>query len=308
VRIVITGATGLIGKAMCKQLKSNYEIVALSRNPESARLSLGPDIKIAQWDGRSCGQRAQYIDGAFAVINLAGDSIASGRWTSAKKQHILQSRINTAKAIADAIVSAKNKPHVLIQSSAIGYYGFANEAALDETSPPGEGFLADVCKQWELCARPVESVGTRCVIIRTGVVLSPDGGVLPRLTLPFKFFLGGYPGSGRQWVSWITLDDEVAAIRFLMENTQPSGAFNLTSPEPVTMKQLCKTIGRALKKPCWLPIPALALRLVFGKMADEMLLSGQRVLPHRLSEAGFKFAYPNIAEALENIFRKRGNL
>ncbi len=306
-RIVIAGATGLIGKAVCKQLNCAYEIVALSRNPEKAQLSLGSNAKIVQWDGCSCGQWTQYIEGAFAVINLAGDPIASGRWTSSKRQNILQSRINATKAIIDAIASIQNKPNVLIQASAIGYYGFGHRELVDEHTQPGSGFLADVCKKWEETAQSIEQSEVRCVIIRSGLVLSCHGGALPRLVTPFKFFLGGYPGNGTQWVSWITIDDEVAAIRFLVENSQLSGAFNLTSPNPVIMKQLCKTIGRIVQKPCWLPIHALALRPVLGKMADEMLLSGQRVLPNRLLEAGFKFAHPTIAEALEYIFGKRGN-
>jgi len=304
-RIIITGATGLIGKALCKQLHTNYEIVALSRNPQRAQSSLGSNAKIVHWDSCSCGQWTQYIDGALAVINLAGDPIASGRWTPEKKQRILQSRLNATKAIVDAIVSAKNKPHVLIQSSAIGYYGFEHQEALDETSLPGEGFLADVCKQWELQAKPVENAGTRCVIIRTGMVLSPDGGALPRLASPFKFFLGGYLGSGQQWVSWITIDDEVNAIKFLIENPRLSGAFNLTAPNPVKLKDLCRQIGRVLEKPCWLPIPALVLRLTFGKMTEETLMANQQVIPARLMKAEFNFAHPNIAEALECVIKKR---
>jgi uncharacterized protein len=304
-RIIITGATGLIGKALCKQLSSNYEITALSRNPERTQSSPGSNIKMVQWDGCSCGQWIQLVDGAFAVINLAGENIASGRWTKAKKQRILQSRLSPTKAIADAIESAKNKPGILIQASAAGYYGFGRQEVMDESTQPGSGFLADVCTQWEKAAKTVELSGVRCVIIRNGLVLSRDGGALPRLVTPFKFFLGGYPGTGSQWVSWITIDDEVAAIRFLMENSQLSGAFNLTSPDAVTMKQLCQTIGRILKKPCRLPIPALVLRLAFGKMADEILLFGQRVLPNRLLRAGFNFAHPEIAEALENVFKTR---
>jgi uncharacterized protein len=304
-RIIITGATGLIGKTLCARLHTNYEIVALSRNPQKAKSALGSDIKIVRWDTNSPGEWAQYIDNAFAVINLTGEPIASGRWTQAKKQHILQSRINSTKAIADAIESVKNKPSVLIQASAVGYYGFGRQEALDESTRPGSGFLADVCKQWEETAKAVERFGVRCAVIRSGLVLSRYGGALPRLAKPFKFFLGGYPGTGSQWVSWITIDDEIAAIRFLMENSQLSGAFNLTSPDAVTMKQLCQAIGRILKKTCWLPIPALALRLVFGKMADEMLLTGQRVLPNRLSRAGFSFAHPNIAEALEIVSKTK---
>ena len=303
-RIIVTGATGLIGNQLCARLHTNYEIVALTRNPQRAQLSLGPDVKTVQWDSSSGGQWAQYIDGAFAVVNLAGESIASGRWTSSKKQRILQSRLNTTNAIVEAIVSAKIKPNVLIQSSAIGYYGFRHQESLDETSLPGEGFLADVCKQWELQAKPVEKVGTRCIIIRTGMVLSPDGGALPRLAGSFKLFLGGYPGSGQQWVSWITIDDEVNAIKFLIESPGLGGAFNLTTPNPVRMKDLCRQIGRILKKPCRLPIPALALRLGFGKMADEILTAGQQVIPARLIKAGFSFAHPDIAGALEYVIKK----
>jgi uncharacterized protein (TIGR01777 family) len=175
---------------------------------------------------------------------------------------------------------------------------------MDENAQPGSGFLANVCTQWEETAKAVERFGVRYAIIRTGMVLSRDGGALPRIATPFKFFLGGYPGTGLQRVSWIAIDDEVAAIRFLMENSQLSGAYNLTSPNAVTMKQLCQTIGRTLKKPCWLPIPALALRLAFGKMADEILMASQQVIPARLIKAGFNFAYPNIAEALEYVIKK----
>jgi len=301
-RIVITGATGLIGKALCQRLISNYEIIALSRNPQKAQSILGPNVKVVQWGTSTLGEWDRHIDGAFGIINLAGEPIASGRWTPAKKQRILQSRLNTTKAIVNAIVSAKNKPGVLIQASAIGYYGFDRQEALDESSQPGEGFLADVCKRWEYQTKLVETAGTRCVIIRTGMVLSRSGGALPRLMMPFRFFLGGYPGSGRQQVSWITIDDEAAAIQFLIENPQLSGPFNLTAPNPVTIKELCETIGRILHRPCWLPIPALALRIIFGKMADEILLSGQRVISCRLLKAGFTFNCPCITEALEYIF------
>jgi uncharacterized protein (TIGR01777 family) len=304
-RIIITGATGLIGKALCAELHTNYEIVSLTRNPQNALSSLGPDVKIIQWNGRSNGQWTQCIDGAFAVINLAGENVASARWTSAKKQRILESRLNASSAIVDAIVSAKSKPNVLIQSSAVGYYGFNHQESLNETSPAGEGFLADVCRQWELQIKPAETAGTRCVIIRSGMVLSSQGGALPRIVRPFKFFLGGCPSSGRQWVSWITIDDEINAIKFLIENPGLCGVFNLTTPNPVRMKDLCEQIGRILKKPCLLPIPALALRLVFGKMADEILIADQRVIPARLIEAGFNFAFPDIADALEYVIKKR---
>jgi uncharacterized protein len=330
-RIIITGATGLIGKSLCKQLKSNYEIVAFSRNPEKAQSSLGPDITIAQWDGCSCGQWTHYIEGAFAVINLAGENIAAKRWTPEKKQQILESRLNAAKTIVEAIKSTQQKPTILIQASAVGFYGMSHQSSMPppawmreklasgesfsfnfefstESSTKGNGFLADVCEQWEQQAKSVESLGVRCVIIRTGIVLSKDGGALPGIVKPFKLFLGGFAGTGKQFVSWITIDDEVSAIRFLLENNELSGPFNLTAPNTITMKYFCKTIGKILKRPCWFRIPAIALRIVFGKMADETMLADQRVIPARLIKAGFKFAYPNIAEALENIFKKQENL
>jgi uncharacterized protein (TIGR01777 family) len=301
-RIVITGATGLIGSALCKKLYPDYEIIALARHPEKSRLS--QNVTVVQWDAKSPGRWTQHIEGADAVVNLAGESIASSRWTQAKMQRIIQSRLNATKAVVDAITSAKHKPAVLVQASATGFYGSRGDAEIDENAGKGTGFLADVCKQWEQAAKPVESVGTRLVIIRNGIVLSRDGGALPRMVQSFKFFLGGYPGNGRQGVSWISIDDEVTAILFLIENKQLSGVFNLTSPEPVTMKNLCKSIGLILKKTCWLKIPAVVLRIVLGKMADETLLCSQRVLPERLLQAGFTFARLKIEDALNEIFRK----
>jgi NAD dependent epimerase/dehydratase family enzyme len=324
-RAVITGATGLIGRALCEKLCRDYEIIALSRNPEKSRL--GQNVTVVQWDAKSQGEWARHIDGAYGVINLAGESIASGRWTPVKKQRILESRLNATNAIVEAISSAKQKPQVLIQASAIGFYGKSHQSSMPpeawmrekllsgksfhfhfefstESSTKGNGFLADVCEQWEQAAKPVEAVGTRLVIIRTGTVLSRDGGALPHMIKPFKIFLGGYPGSGQQWISWITIDDEVSAIRFLLENQGLSGSFNLIAPSTLTMKFFCQTIGRALKRPCWLKISALVLLTVLGKMADETILADQRVIPHRLLKAGFTFEHPNLTEALEHVLGK----
>jgi len=298
-RVVITGATGLIGKALCERLGGEYEIIALTRNTEKARRILGPDIKAVEWDGFSYGPWAQFIEGAYAIINLAGENVASGRWTRAKMGQIFQSRIDATKAIAEAITVAGQKPGVLIQASAIGFYG-CREEPVDETAGKGEGFLADVCEKWEQAG----AAEIRVVFIRTGLVLSRDGGVLLKMITPFKFFLGGYHGTRKQCVSWITIDDEVAAIKFLLESPRLSGAFNLATPNPVTMKEFARTIGQVLKRPCWLSIPALVLRLAAGKMADEMLLSGQRAIPNRLLKAGFKFAHPDINEALEYLIGK----
>ncbi len=301
-KVLITGATGFIGRALCKDLCKDYEIIALSRDMKRTLSMIGKYTKVIEWDGRTAGTWVSQTDGVFAIINLAGESIASGRWTQSKKAEILQSRLNTIKAIVNAIKQIKNKPSVVIQASAIGYYGNCGEEELTEKSPVGKGFLAEVCQNVELCAEPVSELGSRLVIIRTGVVLGKDGGALPRLIKPFKYFLGGYPGSGKQWFSWISLEDEVAAIRFLMENKLQQGVFNLTSPNPVTMKDFCRKLGWVLRRPSWTFVPGFVLRRIFGEMADEMIISGQKVIPEKLLNAGFQFKYSQLDNALKAIF------
>jgi hypothetical protein len=204
-----------------------------------------------------------------------------------------------------AIKLVNKKPAVVIQASAIGYYGPCKNKKLDETSPAGKGFLADVCQKTEIIAQQMDESGVRCVVIRTGVVLGNKGGALPGLMLPFRFFLGGHPGSGRQWFSWITLEDQVAAIKFLMENENLKGVFNLTSPKPVTMKRFCRKLGWTWRRPSWLFFPGFILKLALGEMANEMLLTGQRVYPKRLLDAGFEFKYPDVKEALKAIKANR---
>jgi len=301
-RVVITGATGFIGSQLCERLHKEYEVIALSRNSELAKKSIGHLTKIVQWDAKTPAGWKNEADGAHAIINLAGDNLASGRWNNLRKSRILQSRLDAINAIVEAIKQMRNKPKVVILASAIGYYGSRTDEQLDETSPPGEGFLANVCGSIENSAKKIESLGVRCVITRSGVVLGRDAGALPRLAKPFRFFLGGYLGSGRQWFSWISLKDELAAIKFLIENENLNGAFNLTAPQPVTMKEFCVTLGRILKRPCLIKVPGFALRLALGEMADEMLLSGQKVLPKRLLDAGFEFRFPVLEKALSAIY------
>ena len=302
-RVVITGATGFIGGALCKALHKDYEVIALSRDAGRAAKSVGDMANVIEWDGRTTGSWFQQANGAFAIINLAGENVASGRWNESKKAGILHSRLDSAKAVLDAIKQVDKKPAVVIQASAIGYYGPRSDEQLDETSTPGKGFLANVCRRIESSAEEIEGVGVRCVVIRTGVVLGRDGGAFARLVKPFRFYLGGYLGSGRQWFSWIHLDDEIAAIKFLLENEHLKGVFNLTAPQPVTMKEFCKILGKVLHRPAWLNVPAFAARLAFGEMADEMLLSGQKVLPKRLLNTGFDFKYTNVEQALNDITR-----
>jgi uncharacterized protein (TIGR01777 family) len=300
-RVVITGATGFIGRALCRELHKDYEVIALSRDASRAAGSVGDWAKVVEWDGRTTGSWLKQANGAFAIINLAGENVASGRWNESKKAGILHSRLDSARAVLEAIKQVDKKPTVVIQASAVGYYGPRRDEQLDETSAPGEGFLARVCERVEESVKKMESPGVRCVVIRTGVVLGRDGGALVKLAKPFRFYLGGHLGSGRQWFSWIGLEDEVAAIKFLMESASLVGVYNLTAPQPVTAKEFCVTLGKVLRRPSWLRVPGFAVRLALGEMADEMLLSGQRVLPKRLLATGFEFKYPNVEEALRAI-------
>ncbi|MFH1336384.1 MAG: TIGR01777 family oxidoreductase [Candidatus Zixiibacteriota bacterium] len=299
-RVIITGATGFIGKALVAELtKGNYEIVALTRNPKHK--STLNKISYIQWDAKNSNSWTDYVDGAYAIVNLAGENISAGRWTQKRKQAILQSRLNAGKAIVEAVKQVNRKPKVIVQASAIGYYGSRGDEALDESSSPGTGYLPEVAQKWELSTQEVESLGVRHVIIRTGIVLGKDGGALPRLIQPFRFFVGGPLGSGKQWFSWIHLKDEIRAIHFLMENENLNGAFNLTAPSPLAMKDFCKILGQVMHRPCWLKVPGFMLRLIMGEMAEALLLTGQRVQPKRLLEAGYQFLYPEAEPALQQI-------
>jgi len=300
-RVVITGASGFIGKTLCRELRKDYEVIALSRDASRAAASVGNWAKVVEWDGRTTANWVREADGAFAIINLAGENVAAGRWNESKKASILHSRLDSSRAVLEAIRKVNNKPAVVIQASAVGYYGSRRDEQLDEASMPGEGFLANVCQRVESFAEEIEHLGVRCVVIRTGIVLGRDGGALARLIKPFRFYIGGYLGSGRQWFSWISLEDEVSAIRFLMLNENLKGVFNLVAPQPVTMKGLCVILGKVLHRPAWLHVPGFAVRFALGEMAKEMLLSGQRVRPKRLLAAGFKFKYADVEKALNAI-------
>jgi uncharacterized protein (TIGR01777 family) len=299
-RVIITGATGFIGSALAKDLAhGGYEIVALSRNP-----GIKPEsnqITYIIWDAKNPDNWTDYVEGAYAIINLAGENISAGRWTKKRRRTILQSRLNAGKAVVEALKRATRKPRLLVQASAIGYYGSRGDEILDESSSSGSGYLPEVAQKWELSTKEVESLGVRHVIMRTGIVLGKDGGALPRLIQPFRFFVGGPLGSGKQWFSWIHLEDEIKAIRFLMENENSSGVFNLTAPAPQMMKDFCKILGRVMRRPSWVRVPGFMLRLVLGEMAQALLLTGQRVEPKRLLEAGYQFLYPEAQAALKQI-------
>jgi hypothetical protein len=253
---------------------------------------------VAGWDGQTANGHGALVSGARAVVNLAGENIGAGRWTRRRRQAILKSRLGAGAAVVRAIREAKFPPGVVIQASAVGYYGSRNGDPLPETAPPGRGFLAGVVRQWEDSTKYVEHLGIRRCVIRSGMVLGPDGGELPRLLRPFFLGMGGTLGLGRQWVSWVHMADEVRAIRFLIENDNLKGVFNLTAPRALQERDLARTIGNRLRRRAWLPMPGLALRLAYGRMAKETLLAGQRAEPRRLLDSGFSFAYPDAESAL----------
>lgn len=306
-RVIISGAAGFIGRALCRAMGNDYEIVALSRDATRSAGVIGEYAKVLEWDARTASVWDRQVEGAYAIINLAGENLADVRWTQSRKASIMQSRTNSASAIVDAVSGARSKPAVVIQASAVGYYGSRGGEQLTEDSGLGSGFLADVCRRTESMAARVERSGVRYVALRSGLVLAREGGVLPRFMKPFRFFLGGTLGSGRQWVSWITLEDEIRAIRFLMEEPGLKGPFNLTAPDPVTMRQFSRTLGQVLRQRAWTTVPAFVLRLALGEMADEALLASQRAIPKRLMEAGFEFKHSQLRDALETLIRGQGH-
>ena len=307
-RVIVIGGTGFIGRHLSKRLmEKGYEVVCMTRNVSRAKEEAEGRINIqfVGWDGRSAVGWGGYAEGAAAVINLAGENLASGRWDKKRKQRIIQSRLQAGKAVLDAVKSARRKPGVVIQASAVGFYGNRGDEVLDEASGPGSGFLVEVVREWEGSTAEIEALGVRRVVIRTGLVLGPKEGALSRLVLPFRFFLGGPLGGGRQWVSWIHIQDEVQAILYLMEHPELKGIFNLTSPYPLQNRDFSQKMGAVLKRPSWMPAPGFLLRVLYGKMAEETILSGQRVMPARLSEAGFEFAFPDAEMALTDILGKK---
>ena len=304
--VIISGATGFIGTVLVQKLvEKNYAVVVLSRNPGKAVALRNSGAEVVAWDGQTAQGWGNYAAGAYGIINLAGENIAAGRWTPARKTAILQSRLAAGRALTEAVEKAAQKPRAVIQASGIGYYGNRGDEVLDEASTAGSGFLSDVALQWEKSTGPVEALGVRRAIIRTGIVLGRKGGFLSRVLLPFRLFTGGYMGSGRQWLSWVHMEDEVGAICFLLEREDARGAFNLSSPQPLTAKDFFAEVGRALDRPSWLPVPGYALRMLLGEMAEELILSGQRALPARLLEAGYAFHYPLARGALQNILSGR---
>jgi uncharacterized protein (TIGR01777 family) len=292
-RIVVAGGTGFLGRALVQHLRDAHEVSILTRRPRGpADVVWSPDEPTGTWTSA--------VQSADAVINLAGESIAGRRWTAERKQAILRSRVAATSALAGAIARAPHPP-LLISASATGIYGPHGDEPLTEDTPPGTDFLAEVCRQWEAQAQAVAHV-TRVVLLRTGLVLEHDGGALPQLALPFRFFAGGPLGSGRQYVSWIHRDDWVEMVRWSLGTQAASGALNVTAPTPVTNAEFARTLGRVLHRPALVPTPGFALRLALGEMADAAILSGQRVLPAKAQSLGFAFRYEALEPALRSIY------
>lgn len=301
--ILITGGTGLIGQRLIKLLLTrDDQITVLSRKPLRPAFMPG-EVEVVQWDGKSGSGWKQLVETVDIIINLAGAGVADARWTAHRKQVILNSRIEAGHAIVEAVQAARNKPKLLIQASAVGYYGTSEAMTMTEDSPVGDDFLAKVCLDWEVSVKPIEAMGIRTAYIRTGIVLDPKGGALPKIVMPFKLFAGGPIGSGRQWMSWIHHEDEVEAIRFIIDHETLSGPINLTAPTPETNKAFAQTLGQVMKRPAILPTPSLALKAMFGELST-VLLEGQKVLPATLTQAGFQFKYPDLTAALTNLLHE----
>ena len=294
-RILISGSHGLVGEALIKALETGgHEIYRLVRHAPNSESQI-------EWSPDRYSIAISRIEGFDAVYHLAGESIASGRWNDEKKKKIRESRTKGTKLLADALANLAQPPKTLISASAIGYYGDRGDELLTETSPPGKDFLADVCVEWEKATDHAKEKGVRVVNTRFGIILDKEGGALAKMLPPFRMGIGGRIGDGKQWMSWIALDDVIGALQYALTNDGLSGPVNFVAPNPVTNAEFTKTIGRALSRPTFFPIPAFGVRLAFGEMADALLLSSQRVRPSKLTDSNYQFAYSNLESALRSI-------
>jgi uncharacterized protein (TIGR01777 family) len=324
-RVVITGGTGLIGRALSANLAADgHQVIVLSRSPERVvgqpqgpgpagldqiRAGEGAGVQLERWDGRTADGWGHLADGADAIVNLAGASLSGeglfpSRWTDERKRIIRDSRLNAGRAVVEAVEQATNKPRAVIQASGVGVYGPRGGEMVTEATPAGDDFLARFAAvEWEPSTAPVEEMGVRRAIVRSGVVLSSTAGALRPMLFQFRLFAGGPIGGGKQWFCWIHPQDEAAGIRFLIENEAASGPFNLTAPNPVTNAQFARALGRVMGRPALVPVPGFAMRLAFGEVAD-LLLTGQRAVPRRLLDLGFQFRFPVAEAALHDLLKK----
>lgn len=295
-KVAVTGATGLIGSALVPFLRGGGHEAAPLRRAPAGRGGDGPS-----WDPDTGALSAGALDGLDAVVHLAGENVAGGRWTAARKARIRDSRVDGTRRLAEALAALPAPPRTLVAASAIGFYGDRGDEALDESSPPGEGFLPVVCQAWEEAAAPAREAGIRVVHLRIGVVLTPAGGALGQMLLPFRMGVGGVIGSGRQYMSWVALDDVLGGVLHVLRTDGLAGAVNMVAPNPATNMEFTKTLGRVLRRPTILPLPGFAARLAFGEMADALLLASARVEPARLRQGGFAFGYPGLEDALRHV-------
>jgi uncharacterized protein (TIGR01777 family) len=308
-RIVIAGGTGFLGAPLAEvYAEEGHDVRVLTRAlaPGDARHDSGtgvPGITRVGWkpDGKE-GPWASVLNGADAVINLAGENIGARRWTPQRKAELRDSRALPTRSLVAAIATVPSPPPVLVNSSGVGYYGASGAEVKTETSPGGTDFLAQLCEDWEAEARRAESPATRVALLRSGVVLERSGGALPKMITPFRFFAGGPMGSGRQYISWVHRHDWIELTRWVVETAAASGPINVAAPAPVTNRQFARALGRALRRPSLLPAPSFALKLLLGEMAGPLLLTGQRVLPARAQALGYHFRYPDIDQAFRGIF------
>ena len=298
-RILITGSHGLVGTALARLLTSDgHEVISLVRHEPAAG---APEI---QWNPNKATIDKERLEGLDAVVHLAGENIAEGRWSAEKKRAIRDSRINGTTLLSETLAALRNPPSVFVSASAIGYYGNRGDELLTEKSAPGNDFLAYVCRDWEKSTAAAAEKGIRTVLARFGIILDEHGGALAKMLTPFRMGIGGRIGNGKQWMSWIALDDVVGAIRFMIRDRLVNGPVNFVAPNPVTNAEFTKTLGSVLSRPTFLPVPAFSARLAFGEMADELLLSSQRVEPEVLKVRGFGFNFPRLEPALRHILHR----
>ncbi len=299
-KVIIAGGSGLLGRALAARLMAaRHEVVVLSRqgshDARPRRVRWTPDGSSGDW--------AREVDGAAAVVNLTGAGLADRRWTKARRVVLRESRVLSGRSLVAAVEAAARRPAVFVQVSGVNYYGASQgDRVIDETAPAGGDFLARLCIDWEAAAEPVMALGCRLVVLRTGVVLDQRAGALPLMALPFRMFVGGPLGTGRQYLSWIHRDDWTRLAAWAMATPEASGALNAAAPGPVTNGDFARALGRALHRPCWLPVPAFALHLALGEMADLTVLNGGRVVPARAAALGFTFDHPTVAGALGDVF------
>jgi len=302
--VLIFGGTGFLGRNLTKELISNgYQVAVITRNQKITANKVEGDVKLIEWDNSSSLSSAYDFKEFDVVINFAGESIGNHRWTESVKQEILNSRINTTRFIVNAINDGIINPKVLINASAVGYYGSRQDDKITENEGPGQDFLAGVCRKWEAEAYKVQNELTRVVTIRTGIVLGSQG-ALTAMVIPFKFYVGGPLGKGNQWLPWIHIQDLIRMIRYIIEHDEVTGPVNGTAPEPVRMEGFIKILGEVLKRPSWFPVPEFLLKIALGQMS-EMLLHGQRAIPQKISDVGFEFKFPNLRSALVDALGNR---